>query len=160
MRAVAYFSCAVLVALPTFHWLVVFLLSQVNVQVPYISLLSIILSFGSLVPPMLASLVPRAIGMILGFVMLFLVLRRIWLFVVKKERTPSSFVGFQKVLGYIGFCSILLSVLVLILTITLKAGSGVPAGLLMIPAMFCVPWAFFLTEVFSFRRNATANETV
>ena len=160
MRAIAYFSCFVLVALATFHWFVVFLVSLVNVQVPYISLLSIVLSFGSLVPPMLASLVPRAIGMVLGFVMLFLVLRRIWLFVVKKERTPSSFVGFQKVLGYVGFWSIALSVLVLILTITLKAGSGVPAALLMIPAMFCLPWAFFLTEVISFKRKAAAYVTV
>ena len=159
VRAIAYFSCAVLAALPTFHWLAVLLLSLVKVQVPYNSLLSVVLSFGSLVPPMFATLVPSAIVMALGVVMLFLVLRRIWLYVVKKERTPRSFVGFQKLLGYVGFWSVSLSVLVFILSIALKAGSGVPAGLLMVPAMFCVPWAFFLTEVTSFNWKAAANET-
>jgi len=98
--------------------------------------------------------------MVLGYAMMFLILRRIWLFVVKKERTPASFVGFQKALGYVGFWSFSLSVLVLILSMALSAGSGVPAGLLMIPAMLCVPWAFFITEVTSFKRKAAAHATV
>lgn len=92
--------------------------------------------------------------------MMFLVLRRIWLFVVTKERTPASFVGFQKALGYVGFWSFSLSVLVFIFSMALNAGSGVPAGLLMMPAMFCVPWAFFMTEITSFQRKAAAHATV
>lgn len=133
---------------PIFHWLVLLSPSLVDAKFPYISLLSTIFSFGSL-PPMFAALVPRAIGMALGFAMLLLVLRRVWLYIVKKERTPSSFVGFQKALGHVGFWSVSLGALDSILSITLKAGSGVPAGLPMIPAMFCAPWDFFLTEVIS-----------
>lgn len=160
MRSIAYLLCAVLVALPTLHWLVVSLLSLLKVQVPYNSLLSLLFSFGSLLPFTFAWAPPRPLTMLLGYAMMFLVLRRIWLFVVKKERTPASFVGFQKALGYVGFWSFSISVLVLILSMALSAGSGVPAGLLMMPAMFCVPWAFFITEVTSFKRKAAARATV
>lgn len=160
MRSIAYFLCATLVSLPTLHWLVVSFLSMLKVQVPYITLLSLLFSFGSLVPSMFAGILPRPLTVVLGYVMMFLILRRCWLFAVKKERTPVSFVGFQKALGYVGFWSFSLSVFVLLLSMALKAGSGVPAGMLMIPAMFCVPWAFFLTEVMSFKRKAAANESV
>jgi hypothetical protein len=47
---------------------------------------------------------------------------------------------------------------VLILSFALRAGSGVPGALLMIPAILCVPWAFFLTEVFSFRQPPLSHE--
>jgi hypothetical protein len=160
MRSIAYFFCAVLVALPILNWLVVALLSLLKVQVPYNTLLSLLFSFGSLLPFTFAWAPPRALTMALGYAMMFFVLRRIWLFVVKKERTPASFVGFQKALGYVGFFSFSLSVLVLILSMVLSAGSGVPAGMLMMPAMLCVPWAFFITEVTSFKRKATAHATV
>jgi hypothetical protein len=126
-------------------------LSFLKIQIPFISLFSIIFSFGSLIPPMLGGFVPHPLRMILGFAMIFLALRRVWLYVVKNERTPTSFVGFPKVLGYVGFWSFSLGVLVLLLSIAIKAGSGVPAGMLMIPAFICIPWAFFLTEVSSFR---------
>jgi len=60
----------------------------------------------------------------------------------KERENADSFVGFQQAIGYVGFGSVSVGVLALILSIALKAGSGVPAGFLMIPAMFCVPWAF------------------
>lgn len=160
MRSIAYFLCTVLAALPTLHWLVVSLSSLLKVQVPYNSFLSLLFSFGSLLPFTFAWTPPRLLTMLLGYAMMFLVLRRIWLFVVKKERTPTTFVGFQKALGYVGFWSFSLSVLVLILSIALSAGSGVPAGLLLVPAMVCVPWAFFITEVASFKRKVAAGATV
>ena len=160
MRSTAYFLCAVLVALPTLHTLVVSLLFVLKVQVPYNTLLSLLFSFGSLLPFTFAWTPPRALTMVLGYAMMFLVLRRIWLFVVKKKRTPASFVGFQKVLGYVGFWSFSLSLLGVVLSMALSAGSGVPAGLLMIPAMVCVPWAFFITEITSFKRTAAAHATV
>lgn len=115
-----------------------------------------VFSFGSLVPPMFSSLVPRLVHMVLGYAMLFLLLRRIWLFFSKKERVPSSFQGFPKLLGYIGAFSFAISAAAFALSIALRAGSGVPAGLLMLPALICVPWSFFLTEVLSFRHSAHA----
>jgi hypothetical protein len=160
MRSIAYFLCSVLVALPTLHWLVVASLSLFKVHIPYNTLLSLLFSFGSLLPFTFSWAPPRPLTMVLGYAMMFLVLRRIWLFVVKKERTPVSFVGFQKALGYVGSFFFSLSVLTFILSMVLSAGSGVPAGLLMIPAMLCVPWAFFITEVTSFKRKITAHATV
>jgi hypothetical protein len=113
-----------------------------------------IISFYSLIPPMLSGLVPGLVQLALSCFMLFLLMRRIWLFFSKKERVPSSFQGFPKVLGYIGAVSFAVSVAAFALTITLRAGSGVPAALLMLPALICVPWSFFLTEVLSLRRPA------
>ena len=104
---------------------------------------------------MFVPLIPKLVLMALGYVMLFLLLRRIWLFISKKEWVPFSFRGFPQVLGYIGAFSFALAIVVLVLSIVLRAGSGVPAGMLLIPAMFCVPWAFFLTELLSFRKAAT-----
>lgn len=115
-----------------------------------------VFSFGSLVPPMFSSLIPRLVHTVLGYVMLFLLLRRIWLFCSKKERVPPSFKGFPKVLGYVGAFSFVISVAAFGLTIVLRAGSGVPAALLMLPALICVPWSFFLTEALSFRRSGRA----
>lgn len=160
MRAVVYSLCAALVTLPVLYGFVIRGLSLLNVQVPYNTLFSLLFSFGSIVPPMFISLLPRPLVMVLGYSMLFLILRRCWLFFAKSERTPPSFVGFQKVLGYVGFWSFSLSVLVLLLCIGLNAGSGVPAGMLMIPAMFCVPWAFFITEITSFKRKIVAGGAV
>ena len=102
---------------------------------------------------MLAGLMPPWVMDVLGYAVALLVLRRIWLFVAMKERTPAAFTGFPKTLGYIGFWSYSIGVLVLVLSALLKAGSGVSAGMLMIPALICIPWAFFLTEIASFRRS-------
>ena len=103
---------------------------------------------------MLSGLVPGLVKLMLGGGMLFLIFRRIWLFFSKKERVPPSFQGFPKVLGYIGAISFVVSVAAFALTMALRGGSGVPAALLMLPALICVPWSFFLTEIFSFRRPA------
>lgn len=151
MKAIAYSICAALVGIPAIFSLVASLLSLLGVAVPFPPFLDIFFRFGSLVPPMLTYSVPRVMLIIAGYLMLLLVLRRTWLFVVKKERTPTSFSGFQKILGYVGVASFLLGFAVLALSMVIRAGSGVPAGLLMIPAMLCVPWAFFLTEALSFR---------
>lgn len=90
--------------------------------------------------------------------MMFLVLRRCWLFVAKKQRTPSSFVGLQKALGYVGFASFLLSVLAIPIAYTVGLPVS-PVHLMMIPIV-CVPWAFFITEVASFWRKEESDVAV
>ena len=157
MRAIAYALCFALIAIPAIYGLIGMLLWTLQIRVPYPSLLAFFFSFSSLVPSMLIGQISQLLPIVLGYVMTFLVLRRIWLFVVKKERTPASFVGFQKFLGIVGLWSFSLGCLALVLSIALRAGSGVPAGLLMIPATYCIPWAFFLTEVLSFRRAAASS---
>lgn len=123
---------------------------------PYFLQAASVFSFGSLVPAMFSYAVPRFVHMVLGYVMLFLLGRRIWLLFSKKQRVPSSFQGFPKALGYIGAFSFAISAVGFAISIALQAGSGVPAALLMLPALICVPWSFFLTEVFSFRRSVQA----
>ena len=156
MRNIAYALCFFLIGVPSLHGLLASLLALVQVSLPYPPFLTVLFSFGSLVPPMFAYALPRAVLIVLGYAMVFLVLRRAWLFLAKKERTPASFVGFQKILGYIAFYSFSLGLLVLVLSMLFRAGSGVPAGMLMIPAMICAPWAFFLTEVVSFKQPGAA----
>lgn len=152
MRTLAYACCFVLVAVSTIHGFSAWLLSLLQINIRYSTWLSI-LSFGSLVPGMVAPLVPLPVHIAAGLVMLFLVLRRAWLFLVKRERVPTSFRGLPKILGYFGTGFFIAALAAFALTIVLRAGSGVPAGMLLIPALFFVPWAFFLTEVMSFFRN-------
>jgi hypothetical protein len=151
MRKFSYWLCVSLVAIPSGIWQVAWLLSFFGIALPAMSLLYMFTSFGSLVPQMFAHLVPRMVVVVLGFVMIFLAARRVWLLAAKREGVPRSYVGVPKLLGYVGAWSIILALAVLLLSIALRAGSGVPAGMLLIPASFCVPWAFFLTEVLSLR---------
>lgn len=159
MERIAYWTCFTLVFLSIagtwLGWL--FLLHAVGGRSPLMGMAPL-LSFGSLVPIMLAALVPRVVHTVLGVVMLLLLLRRIWLLVIRKERVPHSFRGFPRLLGYVGAASFGIGFLALVLTVLLRAGSGVPAGLLLLPAVFCVPWAFFLTEVFSLRKVAVQEQ--
>jgi hypothetical protein len=153
MRPFAYALCAILVAIPAIYGLLASFLGLLKVSMPFPPWFTLFYSFGSLVPPMLAGLMPPWVMTVLGYGVALLVLRRIWLFVARKERTPSAFAGLPKMLGYIGFWSFSVGVAVLVLSALLKAGSGVPAGMLMIPAVICIPWAFFLTEIISFRKS-------
>jgi hypothetical protein len=157
MRSLAYSVCAALVGIPAIYGLAGTLLGLLGIQMPYPPLVTLFFGFASLVPPMFRFAVPHVALLVVGYLMLFLVLRRAWLFLAKKQRTPTSFVGFPKAMGYIGFWSFTVGILVLIQSMVLRAGSGVPAGMLMIPAMFCVPWAFFLTEILSMRQTRTGD---
>ncbi|MBK7016025.1 MAG: hypothetical protein IPH39_10700 [Sulfuritalea sp.] len=154
MARTAYWFCFFAVCLSALGRLTAWLIYLVTNGSPNLILSLSIFSFDSLVPPMLSGLVPGLVKLMLGGGMLFLIFRRIWLFFSKKERVPPSFQGFPKVLGYIGAISFVVSVAAFALTMALRGGSGVPAALLMLPALICVPWSFFLTEIFSFRRPA------
>ncbi len=151
MRKFSYWLCFSLVTIPITIGFLAWLLSLFGKALPATGLLFMFSSFGSLVPQMFAHLLPRFVLIALGYGLLFLVARRVWLLVARREAVPHSYSGVPKVLGYVGTWSFMLAIAVLLLSIALRAGSGVPAGMLLIPAMFCVPWAFFLTEVLSFR---------
>lgn len=154
MRKFSYWLCFLLVAITAALGILGWVLSLAGVRLPGASVLYLLSSFGSLVPPMLRHVLPSFVSMALGYVLLGLVVRRVWLQVTKRQGVPHSYVGAPKVLGYIGTWSVIIGVSVLLLSIALRAGSGVPAGMLLLPAMLCVPWAFFLTEVLSLRRRS------
>jgi len=152
MRSFCYWVCFSLVALACAFTYGTWLLSVLEVHLPFLTLFSLLSMFGSLVPPMLSPLLPRFLVVGLSLIMLALVCRRAWLMVTKRERVPQSFVGIPKALGYIGAWSFVVALVLLLLSILLRAGSGVPAGMLALPAVLCVPWAFFLSEVISLRK--------
>jgi hypothetical protein len=152
MRKFSYWLCFSLVALPATLGLLGWLFALVGVALPGLRFFYLFSSFGSLVPPVLLHVLPQFVSVVLGCILLALVLRRVWLQFKKHEGVPLTYAGVPKVLGYMGAWSLIVGVVVLALSVALRAGSGVPAGMLMLPAMFCVPWAFFLTEVLSLRR--------
>jgi len=160
MQAIIYIICFALVAIPTVYGYAVWLLHLGHISIPYSTLLSLgLLSYGFVVPKMFMGVIPVYVLIAVGYLQLFLLVRRIWLFIAKKDYVPASFKGVPKVLGYVGVFFYVAAFIVLGLSILFHAGSGVPAGMLMMPAMLCIPWAFFLTEVFSLRiRNAKPAE--
>ena len=152
MRTFSYWLCFGLVAPSYTIGAVLALLQLAGISPPGVQLLQIFSPFSSLVPGALGFFLPQILSWLLFFVMLALVVRRIWLCYARGKRVPPTYAGLPQVLGYIGTVSVIIAAIVLVLAIVLKAGSGVPAGMALIPAMFCVPWAFFLTELFSFRK--------
>jgi hypothetical protein len=114
-------------------------------------LLGVFSSFGSLVPPMFRAYLPGLVAVLFNLVLLGLVIRRAWLAVVGKEGVPAAFAGLPKGLAYVGTWSFALALALMLLSIVFRAGSGVPAGILLLPAVVCMPWAFFLTEVLTLR---------
>lgn len=103
---------------------------------------------------MLAHFLPRILTLLLHILMLAFVARRIWLY-ARGDHVPLSYAGLPQFLVYVGTVSFIIAAIVLVPAILSTAGSGVPAGLALLPALFCIPWAFFLTELFSFRKRTT-----
>lgn len=151
MRKFTYWLCVFLVAFPAALWLLAWLLSLASVEPRGLDILHLFSSFGSLEPPMLRHVLPNMVSIALRCLLLALVVRRVWLQFTKREGVPHTYFGVPKALGYVGAWSIILAVAGLVLSIALRAGSGVPAGMLLLPAVICVPWAVFLTEVRSIR---------
>lgn len=154
MRAFSYWLCFSLAALATIYTHGTWALSLAGVQTPYIGPLSILRPFGTLVPVQLLPYVPRLVVVTLGLVLFALVVRRLWVLVVQREVSlPHSFGGIARALAFVGAASWVLSAAALLLSSLLQLGSGVVAGMLALPAIYCIPWAVFLTEILSLRRR-------
>ena len=147
MRNFSYWTCfALVVPSHVLGWLIS-ALYWVGIPVPYSELLGLLFSFSPLIPEMFRFFIPDLVVWLLYFLMLGMVVRRIWLSVARGKRVPAAYAGLPQVLGYIGAASLMIGVIAMILSLVLRLGSGIPAAMLMIPAMFCIPWAFFLTEL-------------
>ena len=154
MRKFSYFLCFLLVAIPTIFMLFVsWPMSLLGKSIPGFNFFTFIFSFGSPTPQMILPIIPTPIVLLLNYAMMFLICRRLWFFFIKKQGIPLSYQGFQKWLGIAGAGIYSLAILTLVLSIVFKAPSGVPAGMLLIPPMILIPWAFFITELFSFHKQ-------
>jgi hypothetical protein len=159
MKTICYWLCFTLVAIPNTYGLAAWAAALFHTSLPAPPFFALLFSFSSPVPQMLAPLLPRFILVLVSVATVFLLVRRVWLTTARKERgAPWSFYGFPRALGYIGAGSFVLAFLGLALSIAFKAGSGVPAGMLLLPAVICIPWAFFLTELLSFRKRSLVRE--
>lgn len=146
MRYLAFFSCALLVAIPSLYRAAAHALSFLDVRLPAPPGFQLLRFFGSLVPPMAASVVPRAVAVALVYMLALLVLRRLWRMFARGEAAPAQFNGLVLVLGYVGVVCVALAATLLWLAAELRVGLGAVSGVLLLPAAIAVPWAFFLAE--------------
>ena len=146
MRYLAFFSCALLVAIPSLYRAGAHALSLLDVRLPAPPGFQLLRVFGSLVPPIATGVVPRLVVLILIYVLAFLVLRRLWRLCTRGEGVPAQFGGLVLGLGYVGLVSFAAAATVLLLAAQSGVRLGALGGVLMLPAAVAVPWAFFLAE--------------
>lgn len=155
MKKIIYICCFAIFVFTSmvnlFSWLV-FLLAKQPLPVP--PLFDIVTSVGSLVPPMVAAVVPKSVHLGLTALAVLVVIRRLWLAVVTKRLVPESFRGFTLAVSSVGAGFYFLGIAALVISMLLRAGSGAPVSFLFLPAALCIPWGYFLTEVFSFRERS------
>jgi hypothetical protein len=104
--------------------------------------------FGQPVPNLLRPYLSRLILVPLYWGFVVLVLRRLWLMAKARSLSaPESFAGVPYFLVLASVVCILLFVLAMTATIVLRAGSGVPAAMLLIPAGFLLSPAIAWVEL-------------
>jgi len=153
MRKLTYWICFSTVAFASIYAHAAMALMTSGIYWPTLTLLSPLSAFGTITPGVLTPFVPSSLIAVLNIIVLALVIHRLYMLLVKRQGVPETYAGLAKFFGYVGAWSITLAVVTLALSIALSAGSGVPAGMLLIPAVFCAPWAIFLAEVLSFRKS-------
>lgn len=158
IKQISYYCCFIVFGLAN----LVFFVSIAPFPFKYIPLFSFFHVYT--IPGSLAALsikLPIGLNLLVFIFVLFysliLVARRFWLIIKRKEYIPHSFKGMPMLISVIGGISFMLGVIALLVTILLGGGSGVPAGLVFIPSMYCIPWGFFLTEVLSLKRPTQNN---
>ena len=111
-------------------------------------------------PEFLAKMMPSRLStMLVALFLLNLLLavfpaHRVWLMLSGREKgVPAAYNGLAQWLGMAGAFFIAAFVLGIIVTMVLRAGSGVPAAMLLIPTPYLVPTSFVLTEIKSFMQH-------
>jgi hypothetical protein len=107
--------------------------------------------FGHPVPFMVRQLVPYSSSLWLALALAVLVLRRCWLMARSRSLSPpTSYVTWLHVVTMVGVVFLLAGVIVMIASMLLSAGSGVPGGMLLVPATtLLLPPAVAVVEVWS-----------
>ncbi|MGC4077199.1 MAG: hypothetical protein QM702_09215 [Rubrivivax sp.] len=109
--------------------------------------------FGSPIPVLLAAWVPWPLRVLLSWILLALLVRRSWLSVRNRSLVaPSSFSTWQGRLLVVSVASLGLMILALVVSVLIKAGSGVPAALVGIPAFLMLTPTLFYVEATSLLR--------
>lgn len=125
---------------------------QLGFRIGYSSLLMHVSNLSSPTPDWFRRWVPSLLQQALSIALFGLVVRRLWLFLRDRAANPpSSFSGVAYALSLVPAVSLWLGLIALVLTVGLRLGSGVPAGLVLLPAMLLLPFAVFVVEVLSLK---------
>lgn len=160
MPRTAYLIAFAVVAICVLAQVVAIVGSWLGVPVQFGALSTLLQLFASPLPAQLQFALPSAARLALIFMLAALVVRRLWSFARTRSLTPpASLSKWPRRLLRIAVASLLLMVGGLLLSIAIRAGSGVPAAFLGIPAVLLLTPVLFYVEVRSlpwFRsRNAS-----
>jgi hypothetical protein len=159
MRTISYFLCISFVASSVLCGIASGLLVLYGVSFPTRSFLGAINAFGFLAPRLASLFLSPVALVVLESAAVFLLLRRTWLLVVKKERVPCSFRGLAKGFSYLGNGSILLSLPLLLSSRGDGYFVGGLFGVLLLLSVLFTFGSFLLAEVSSFRYYSHRHET-
>lgn len=135
MRNISYRFGFGLIALCVVSQLALWPMTLLGMQLSFGPWFMVLESFGQPIPSMLRPFLPRLLLAALYWGFAALVLRRLWLFArARSMAAPVSYTRIPCWLVATALVCILLFALTLVATIALKAGSGVPAAMLLIPA--------------------------
>jgi len=148
-----------IVALSVLSGLLVTLATLVGLKWAFFPVFRLSELFSHPVPPMLRAFLPRIVSVVLYWAFVALILRRLWLFLrLRSVESPASFTRIPYVLTYISVVCVVLFAGGLLLSIVIKAGSGVPAAMLSIPAVILLAPVMAWVELrsLSFKRPQSA----
>lgn len=113
--------------------------------------------FSHPIPQLIRGYLPYFVNLVLFVGFLALILRR--LFLMARSRSfvaPSAYTRAPYVLLAISVASLVLGIAALVLSMLFRVGSGVPAGLIMVPATLLLPVGITWAELISFRVSPNA----
>jgi hypothetical protein len=162
MPRTAYLIAFAVTAISVLAQLVAITASWLGVHVRFGALSTLVQLFASPLPARLQIALPGAARLALIFLLAALVIRRLWSFARTRSLTPpASLSRWPRRLLLIAVASLLLMIGGLLLSIAIRAGSGVPAALLGLPAALLLTPVLFYVEVRSLpwfsSRDATNN---
>lgn len=106
------------------------------------------------VPALIEIWIPWIVRYLLSWVLIGLVVRRLWIWTKNRSpRVPPSLTTWSSRFLTLAMFSVLSMLVGMLVSILIKAGSGVPAGMLGIPAMFVLCPAIFYIEFKSLVSN-------
>ena len=134
------------------HWVV----GQLGLTPPY-GIGNLAAFFGHPVPTFLRPRLPGWLNIGLIFLQLGLVFNRVaQMAKARSLAPPPTYKGLVAVAISIAIASVGLGLVVLLASIALHAGSGVPAGMLLLPAIVLLPYAWLWVEVNALRVQRAA----
>lgn len=152
LRKTAYLISFGAVGLSSLFFTAIWALDMSGIQVNLGGWTTMLRMFGHPVPEILSFKIPNGINFILCVGLAALILRRLFLMLKARSLSaPASYSGWLYYFMLVPTASLVLAAVVLVASIALSAGSGVPAGLLALPAVFFLPGGVALVEVLSLR---------